>query len=90
MNAIVPKEQFALVHQFKKMLSRYQRNHDLIAIGAYTPGNDPQIDEAIEKYPWLEAYLQQGIETRIDYPSAAGELATLLGRGNAAAQGAAL
>ncbi|MGB3289200.1 MAG: flagellar protein export ATPase FliI [Burkholderiaceae bacterium] len=79
MTAVVPREQFALVHKFKKMLSRYQRNHDLIAVGAYTPGNDPQIDEAIEKYPWLEAYLQQGIETRIDYPSAAGELATLLG-----------
>ncbi|UYO94976.1 flagellar protein export ATPase FliI [Pollutimonas sp. M17] len=84
MAAVVPKEQFTLVHQFKKMLSRYQRNHDLIAVGAYTPGNDPQIDEAIEKYPWLEAYLQQGIETRIDYPSAAGELATLLGRNQSA------
>ncbi|MDS1141138.1 flagellar protein export ATPase FliI [Pusillimonas sp. SM2304] len=81
MAAIVPKEQFTLVHQFKKMLSRYQRNHDLIAVGAYTPGNDPHIDEAIERYPWLEAYLQQGIETRIDYPSAAGELATLLNKG---------
>lgn len=80
MSAIVPAEQFTLVHRFKQMLSRYQRNHDLIAVGAYTPGNDPQIDEAIERYPWLEAYLQQGIETRIDYPAAAGELATLLGR----------
>jgi flagellum-specific ATP synthase len=85
MTAIVPKEQFSLVHQFKKMLSRYQRNHDLIAVGAYTPGNDPQIDEAIEKYPWLEAYLQQGIETRIDYPSAAGELASLFGKPSAPA-----
>lgn len=84
MSVIVPPEQFSLVHQFKKMLSRYQRNRDLIAVGAYSPGNDPQIDEAIEKYPWLEAYLQQGINQRIDYPSAAGELATLLRRKNAA------
>ena len=84
MSAIVPPEQFSLVHQFKKMVSRYQRNRDLIAVGAYSPGNDPQIDEAIEKYPWLEAYLQQGINQRIDYPSAAGELATLLRRKNAA------
>lgn len=82
MSAIVPPEQFSLVHQFKKMLSRYQRNRDLIAVGAYAPGNDPQIDEAIEKYPWLEAYLQQGINQRIDYASAAGELATLLRRKN--------
>lgn len=80
MSAIVPKEQFTLVHKFKKMLSRYQRNHDLIAVGAYTPGNDSQIDEAIEKYPWLEAYLQQGIETRVDYDAATDELHTLLGQ----------
>jgi len=85
MSAIVPREQFTLVHQFKKMLSRYQRNRDLIAVGAYTPGNDPQIDEAIDKYPWLEAYLQQGIETRIDYPSAASDLAAVLGKGGGAA-----
>ncbi|TCT06956.1 flagellar protein export ATPase FliI [Paralcaligenes ureilyticus] len=82
MTAIIPKEQFAQVHQFKQMLSRYQRNHDLIAVGAYTPGNDPQIDEAIEKYPRLEAFLQQGIESRIDYPLAAAELAAALGYGD--------
>ncbi|NLY26824.1 MAG: flagellar protein export ATPase FliI [Alcaligenaceae bacterium] len=80
MSAIIPREQLNLVQQFKKMFSRYQRNRDLIAVGAYTPGNDPQIDEAIEKYPWLEAYLQQGLDTRIDYPAAAGELATLMQR----------
>ncbi|RTZ47562.1 flagellar protein export ATPase FliI [Candidimonas sp. SYP-B2681] len=86
MSAIVPIEQFTLVHKFKKMLSRYQRNHDLIAVGAYTPGNDPQIDEAIEKYPWLEAYLQQGIDVRVDYTSATAELNTLLGKGLAQQQ----
>lgn len=81
MSAIVPNEQFTLVHKFKKMLSRYQRNHDLIAVGAYTSGNDPQIDEAIEKYPWLEAYLQQGLDVRIDYGSATEQLETLFGQG---------
>lgn len=78
MSAIVPQTQFTQVHQFKRMLSRYQRNRDLIAVGAYTPGNDPEIDQAIERYPWLEGYLQQGIDVRVDYPSAAGGLATVL------------
>ena len=81
MAAIVPKEQFALVHRFKQMLSRYQRNHDLIAVGAYTPGNDAKIDEAIEKYPWLEAFLQQGMENPVNYPAAAAELSAVLSRG---------
>ncbi|WP_249417475.1 flagellar protein export ATPase FliI [Pusillimonas minor] len=79
MNAIVPQAQFSMVHQFKQMLSRYQRNRDLIAVGAYRQGNDPKIDEAIEKYPWLEAYLQQSINSRIDYTRASKELAGLLG-----------
>lgn len=87
MSAIVPPEQFTLVHKFKKMLSRYQRNHDLIAVGAYAPGNDAQIDEAIEKYPWLESYLQQGIETRVDYALSVHELDGLLGQGAATAPG---
>lgn len=79
MPAVVPAGQFAMVHQFKQMLSRYQRNRDLIAVGAYTRGNDPRIDEAIEKYPWLEAFLQQGIEQRVDYDRATRELAAVLG-----------
>lgn len=79
MSAVVPPSQFSMVHEFKQMLSRYQRNRDLIAVGAYTRGNDPRIDEAIEKYPWLEAFLQQGIEQRVDYERATQELAAVLG-----------
>lgn len=78
MSSIVPKEQLSQVNQFKQMLSRYQRNRDLIAVGAYRPGNDPRIDEAIEKYPRLEAYLQQSIDTRIDYTRSRHELEMLL------------
>jgi flagellum-specific ATP synthase len=78
MSAIVPATQFAMVHQFKRMLSRYQRNRDLIAVGAYTAGNDPEIDQAIERYPWLEAYLQQGIDIRVDYSHAAEGLGAIV------------
>ncbi|HWK59889.1 MAG TPA: flagellar protein export ATPase FliI [Eoetvoesiella sp.] len=88
MSAIVPKEQFSMVHQFKKMVSRYQRNRDLIAVGAYTKGNDPKIDEAIEKYPWLEAFLQQAIESRVDFTRATNELAAVLGHGQPEAEAA--
>lgn len=77
--AVAPPAQIALAHRFKQLLSRFQRNHDLIAVGAYAPGSDPQIDEAIARYPQLEAYLQQGIETRIDYTSAVGSLAAATG-----------
>lgn len=78
MNAIVPIEHFKLVNKFKQMLSTYQRNYDLIAVGAYTPGNDPRIDLAIQKYPELEKYLQQGINDNVDFNYATNDLKSVL------------
>lgn len=83
MNAVVPPVHFSHVNQFKQTLSTYQRNHDLIAVGAYTPGNDPRIDAAINKYPWLESYLQQGIDERVDFNTAALTLGQLFTSGSA-------
>ncbi len=77
MASIVPREQVAHVHRFKQTVSTYQRNRDLIAIGAYTPGNDPQIDDAIARYPHLEAYLRQGMDERVNYEQAVKHLETL-------------
>ena len=77
MSSIVPQQHIKLVHRFKQMMSRYQRNRDLIAVGAYTMGNDPQIDEAIARYPQLESFLQQGINDRVSYEQAMAHLESL-------------
>ncbi|HLR12080.1 MAG TPA: flagellar protein export ATPase FliI [Burkholderiaceae bacterium] len=77
MNTVVPQTQVSAVHRFKQTLSTYQRNHDLIAVGAYTPGNDPRIDAAINQYPRLEAYLQQAIQEQVDFPTASDGLQQL-------------
>lgn len=74
MTSLIPQEQFAVVRRFKQTLSRYQRNRDLIAVGAYTAGNDPQLDDAIARYPRLEAFLQQDIGENVDYASAIAQL----------------
>lgn len=50
--------------QFKQFFSRYQRNRDLISVGAYSPGHDPQLDKAVQLFPKLERFLQQPIEER--------------------------
>ena len=60
MTALIPPAQFDTVRRFKQMLSRYQRNRDLISVGAYAAGHDLQLDQAIALYPKLEAFLQQG------------------------------
>ncbi len=78
-NILDPKD-LARVHRFKQTLSTYQRNHDLIAVGAYVPGSDPAIDAAIQQYPALEAYLRQGMTERVDFEAAQAGLDALFAR----------
>ncbi|MFJ4144138.1 flagellar protein export ATPase FliI [Pseudomonas sp. NPDC089734] len=64
MTAIVSESQQRKAQQLKQALSRYQRNRDLISVGAYAPGHDPQLDRAVALYPHLERFLQQRINDR--------------------------
>ena len=43
----------------RQALSAYSNMEELIRIGAYRAGSDPQIDRAIELTPALEAFLGQ-------------------------------
>src|SRR5690625_927236 len=70
---IVPAEQRNLVQHFKRESSLYQRNHDLITVGAYVPGQDPATDTAIQRYPQLQQYLQQDMHEATDSARAVAE-----------------
>lgn len=61
MTAITDEAQQRQSRVFKQYFSRYQRNRDLISVGAYSPGHDPQLDEAVKRFPELEHFLQQNI-----------------------------
>ncbi|MES2362326.1 MAG: flagellar protein export ATPase FliI [Pseudomonadota bacterium] len=74
MTALIEPAQFDAVRGVKQMLSRYQRNRDLISVGAYAPGHDAQLDKAIALYPKIEAFLQQTMHERTDYAAAIGQL----------------
>jgi flagellum-specific ATP synthase len=78
MNAVVGPDQIDMARQFKALYSTYARNRDLIAVGAYAPGADRQLDAAIAAHPRLEAFLQQGMQEASSLPEAHGRLAALL------------
>lgn len=67
MPEIITKEQYLKACYFKKLVASYQRNKDLINIGAYVKGNDLVLDEAINKWKNLEKFLQQKPSEKIDY-----------------------
>ena len=59
MNNVVSREHFELARKFRATYSRYQKSRDLIQVGAYMSGSDPQLDDAIRRHPAMVAFLQQ-------------------------------
>lgn len=75
---LLGRKELDLVRRFKGLYARFQRSRDLITIGAYTRGNDPQLDEAIALYPRMEAFLSQDFLDKEDYAASREQLAALL------------
>ncbi len=76
--SLVSAEHLDLVRRFKHYYSRYQRNRDLINVGAYVQGSDPELDKAIALYPKFEAFLQQKMHERTLYLDSINQLASVL------------
>ncbi len=62
MHNITSKEHQQAARLLKQLYSRYLRNQDLIAVGAYQPGSDPMLDIAIKKRDQINAFLQQDVD----------------------------
>lgn len=67
MNNLVEPEHKALASQLRNTLSLYEKNADLIAIGAYKEGTNPKLDYAISKIDSINQFLMQQIEEKISY-----------------------
>jgi len=49
-----------LVISARKPLTVYEDMAELIRLGAYKAGTNPEVDNAVRLYPALEAFLSQG------------------------------
>jgi flagellum-specific ATP synthase len=64
--------------RFKQLYSAYQQNRDLISIGAYSRGNDANIDQAIDYHPRLLDFLHQGMHQPVPLAESINALNTLI------------
>jgi flagellum-specific ATP synthase len=78
MPAVTDARQMEWARRFKALYSRYQRNRDLLAVGAYVPGADPALDAAIGAHPRMERYLQQTMGERSTLELSQQDLAALV------------
>ena len=66
---IVTKQHRDRTIVFNEILSTYREAEDLINIGAYVKGSNPQIDHALNKISYLRAFLKQDIFESSEYKS---------------------
>ncbi|MEW6133927.1 MAG: flagellar protein export ATPase FliI [Pseudomonadota bacterium] len=71
-------EDMERIRRFKYLYSRYRRSRDLISVGAYVPGADPVLDEAMKMQPAMQAFMSQDMERRVTMAEARAELARML------------
>ena len=80
MHGITSATQQQLARRLKQLLSAYQRNRDLVAVGAYKRGSDPVVDDAIALYPDIAAFLQQNITEQSGQAESLARLGALFGQ----------
>ncbi len=74
MNEIVPAEQKTAAGRMRNMLSVYKENEDLISIGAYKSGNNPELDEAIGHMDRINGFLTQAVDEPVRFDQTLGLL----------------
>jgi len=75
---VVAPEAMTLAGQARRMLATYRDAEDLISIGAYAAGSDPDIDEARRLDGPLRRFLSQGREEAADLETSRAALQAVL------------
>lgn len=79
MSSIVPPEHLEAARKLREVVAAYEKERDLILIGAYEAGSDPRVDYAIEKIEEVNSFLKQGIEEKVDGTDAVEQLKGIFG-----------
>lgn len=78
MPACLEPFQWQIVKRAKELLSTYENMAELIRLGAYRKGSDPKVDEAIQYYDQIEAFLTQSKGDRTSIEDGFARLAEIL------------
>ncbi|QSQ18678.1 type III secretion system ATPase SctN [Pyxidicoccus parkwayensis] len=77
MSGIVTKEHKKAAGTLRELLSTYEKQRDLILLGAYQYGTDPRTDRAIDKYDAIIDFLKQDTHSNSDFEDTVAQLIAL-------------
>jgi flagellum-specific ATP synthase len=59
MPKVASKEHVLAARRIKQLISRHVQSRDMVAMGAYMAGSDPDLDAALKLWPHIKTFLQQ-------------------------------
>jgi flagellum-specific ATP synthase len=80
MNDIVSPQQQIAARKFKKLVSLYNENRDLMLMGGYVSGQDPDLDLAVALWPKLIGFIKQSPGERAQLAESANQVSAIVGR----------
>ena len=87
MHNVASAQHLELARKFRNSYSRFMKSRDLVQLGAYVAGSDPETDRAIVLYPALQRFLMQDMHEAAPLERSLQQLAAALqddARGHAA------
>ena len=79
MSDIVTKDHKKLANQIKKIMAVYRESEDLINIGAYVRGSNPDIDDAISKIRSINQFVTQETDEHFSFNEVSQMMQNILG-----------
>ncbi len=79
MTQVASEAHLRVAQRVRGWLATYREVEDLIQIGAYQPGANPVVDEAIARREPLARYLRQGLDERVSLEESVAALEALAG-----------
>ncbi|EGD59432.1 FliI/YscN family ATPase [Novosphingobium nitrogenifigens DSM 19370] len=79
MNDIVAPDHARIARKFRALIATYEANRDLVLMGAYRQGADPQLDRAIAMHDRLTAFLAQSQKEIVPLADSIAQLVALIG-----------
>ena len=77
MGDVVAPEQIETRNKLLALLATYRRSEDLINIGAYVVGSNPNVDYAIKKIPEINSFLRQAVAEKVSHADALNQMKAL-------------
>ena len=79
MDEIADDKHIEAARMFRRLVSLYLENRDLILMGGYTPGQDPDLDMAVNLWPQLMELIRQNGAEKSAFGASRNALVSLLG-----------